>query len=83
MHDEALKPLHTSHMGIVKTKDRAMTSYFWANLNQDIETCLSTCCPCAAYQEKQPAESLLNDPVSTKLWTALAMDNFEFNGKYT
>ena len=43
---------------------------------------LSKCCACATYQEKQPAESLLNDPASTKPWTALAMDNFELNGRH-
>ena len=47
LHDEALKLLHTSHMGIVKTKNTARTSFFWPNLNQDIENCLSTCsCLC-------------------------------------
>ena len=33
-------------------------------------------------QEKQPTETLLNDPVSTKPWNALAMDNFDFSGKH-
>ena len=82
LHDEALKLLHHSHMGIVKTKDRARTSFFWPNLNWDIEVCLSKCHTCATYQEKQPAESLLNDPASTKPWTALVMDNFELNGRH-
>ena len=82
MCEEALKLLHTSHMGIVKTKNRARTSFFWPNLNQDIENCLSKCRACSTYQEKQPAESLLNDPASTKPWTALAMDNFELNGRH-
>ena len=27
-------------------------------------------------------QSLLNDPASTKPWTALAMDNFELNGRH-
>ena len=52
--DEALKLLHKSHMGIVKTKNRARTSFFWPNLNQDIEMCLSKCCPCMTFQEKKP-----------------------------
>ena len=82
LHDEALKLLHRSHMGIVKTKDRARTSFFWPNLSQDIEAYLSKCHACATYQEKQPAESLLNDPAGTKPWTALAMDNFELNGRH-
>ena len=49
-------------------------------MNQDIEAHLSECHPCATFQEKQPTETLLNDPVSTKPWNALAMDNF--NGKH-
>ena len=69
-------------MGIVKTKNKARTSFFWPNLNQDIENCLSTCHACATYREKQPAQSLLNDPASTKPWTALAMENFELNGRH-
>ena len=64
-------------MGIVKTKDRARTSFFWPNMNWDTEAHLSECHPCATFQEKQPTESLLNDPVSTKPWNALAMDNFD------
>ena len=82
LHDEALKLLHKSHMSIVKTKNRARTSFFWPNLNQYIEMYLSKCHPCATFQEKQHAESLLSDPASTKPWTALAMDNFELNGRH-
>ena len=66
LHDEALKLLHSSHMGIVKTKDRARTSFFWPSINPDIESHLSECRPCATFEEKQPKETLLNDPVSTK-----------------
>ena len=51
-------------------------------MNRDIEAHLSECRPCATFQEKQPTESLLNDPVSTKPWNALAMDNFDFSGKH-
>ena len=82
LHDEALKLLHSSHMGIVKTKDRARTSFFWPNMNQEIEVNLSECRPCATFQEKEPKETLLNDPVSNVPWKSLAMDNFDFNGKH-
>ena len=51
-------------------------------MNQDIEAHLSECHPCATFQEKQPTETLLNDPVSTKPWNALAIGNFDFNGKH-
>ena len=68
LHDEALKLLHSSHMGIVKTKDWARTSFFWPSINQDIESHLSECYPCATFKEKQPKETLLNGPISTKPW---------------
>ena len=80
--DEALKLLDSSHMGIVKTKDRARTSFFWPNMNQEIKAHLSECHPCATFQEKQPKETLLNDPVSNVQRKSLAMDNFDFNGKH-
>ena len=82
LHDEALKLLHSSHMGIVKTKDRARRSFFWPNMNQEIEAHLSECCPCATFQEKQPQETLLNDPVSNVPWKSLVMDNFSFNSRH-
>ena len=82
LHNEALKLTHSPHLGIVKTKDRASTSFFWPSISQDIESHLSECHPCATFQEKQPKETLLNDPVSTKPWHALSMDNFDFNGKH-
>ena len=82
LQNEALKLLHSSHMGIVKTKERARTSFYQLNLDCDMESHLPVCRPCATFQEKQPAETLLNDPVSKKPWTALAMDNFDFNGKH-
>ena len=44
LQDEALRLLHSSHIGIVKTKDRARTSFFWPNMNWDIEAHLSECC---------------------------------------
>ena len=82
LHDEALKLLHSSPMGIVKMKDRARTSFFWSSIDRDIESHLSECHPCATFQEKQPKETLLNDPISTNPWYALAMDNFVFNSKH-
>ena len=49
--DEALKLLHSSHMGIVITKDRARTSFFWPSINQDIESHLSECHPCDTFRK--------------------------------
>ena len=77
--DDALKVLHRSHMGIVKTKERASTSMFWPKIYSDIENYLSTCHPCMMYKVKQQAEPLEHD-VPTKPWYSLMLDNFEYKG---
>ena len=40
---DAMSTLHRSHMGIVKTKERASTCMFWPRMYSDIEKFLSTC----------------------------------------
>ena len=77
--DDALKVLHRSHMGIVKTKERASTSMFWPKIYSDIENYISTCHPCMMYKVKQQAEPLEHD-VPTKPWYSLMLDNFEYKG---
>ena len=43
---DAMSTLHRSHMGIVKTKERASTCMFWPRMYSDIEKFLSTCRVC-------------------------------------
>ena len=75
--EQALENLHRSHMGIVKTKERASTSMFWPKIYNDIETFLSRCCPCMSDKIKQAAEPLEHD-VPTKPWCSLMLDNSEY-----
>ena len=79
LHEQALENLHRSHMGIVKTKERASTSMFWPKMYSDIENYLSTCHPCMIHKVKQTAEPLERD-ILTKPWHSLTLDNFEFKG---
>ena len=74
LHNDALKILHRSHMGIVKTKERASTSMFWSKICSDIENYLSICHPCMMYKVKQQAEPLEHN-VPTKSWYSLTLDN--------
>ena len=77
--NDALKVLHRSHMGIVKTKERVSTSMFWSKIYSDIENYLSTGHPCMMYKVKQQAEPLEHD-IPTKPWCSLTLDNFEYKG---
>ena len=76
LHDEALKLLHSSHMGIVKAKNRARTSFFWPNLNCDIESHLSGCRPCATFREKLcRMTQQVSNPGLPCPWTILTLMN--------
>ena len=79
LREQALENLHRSHMGIVKTKERASTSMFWPKIYSDIENFLSRCCPCMSHKIKQTAEPLEHD-IPTKPWCSLTLDNFEYKG---
>ena len=46
---KTLETLHSSHMGITKTIELARTAIFWPNMQKDIITHLSSCCPCAEF----------------------------------
>ena len=79
LRNDALKALHRSHLGIVKTKELASTSMFWPKIYSEVENYLSTCCPCMMYKVKQQAEPLEHD-ILTKPWCSLMLDNFENKG---
>ena len=77
--EQALEYLHRSHMGIVRTKERASTSMLWPKIYNDIENFLSRCCPGMSHKIKQAAEPLEHD-IPTKPWWSLTLDNFEYKG---
>ena len=79
LREQALENLHRSHMGIVKTKERASTSIFWPKIYKDIENFLSRCHPCMSHKIKQTTEPLEHD-IPTKPWCSLTLDNFEYKG---
>ena len=79
LHNDALKGLDRSCMGIVKTREHASTIMFWPKIYSDIENYLSICHPCMMYKVKQQAEPLEYD-IPTKPWCSLTLDNFEYKG---
>ena len=79
LRDDAMSTLHRSHMGIVKTKERASTCMFWPRMYSDIKKFLSTCRVCMKHKIKQSPEPLARDILSSP-WSSLTLDNFEYKG---
>ena len=81
LQQKTLQILHQSHMGITKTQQRAKGNVFWPGITNEISAYLAGCHACAKFQDKQQKEPHSADVASTKPWTHLAMDNFEYQGQ--
>ena len=53
-----LTTLHSSHMGVTKTTERARV-IFQPNMQKDIEVHLASCRPCAEYNYKTEARAIV------------------------
>ena len=76
---DAMSTLHRSHMGIVKTKERASTCMFWPRMYSSIKKFLSTCRACMMHKMKQGPEPLEHD-IPSSPWSSLTLNNFEYKG---
>ncbi len=80
MRPEMMKTLHTGHMGIVKTKQRARDLIFWPGMNKQIEEMIKKCSTCLKFQNKTPLLTPCRGPVPSLPWNKLGMDLFELEG---
>ena len=81
MRKEIKSVLHTSHVGIERTKARARESLFWPNINNDITEMIKNCTSCQHFQNRQPAETPLSHDVPTTPWCKVGTDLFSFRNK--
>ena len=82
MRPEMLKTLHSSHQGIVKTKQRARDVIFWPGMNKQIEETVKKCAVCLQHQNKPQKEPLIPHEVPKLPWNKVATDLFELDGDH-
>jgi len=58
MKQDILEKLHTSHLGIVKCRERARQSVWWPGLSTQLVQMIKNCCECCK-ERSQPAEPLI------------------------
>ena len=68
MRPEMLRTLHTSHAGIVKTKQLAHDRIYWPGINKQIEDMISKCEPCLKNRPKQQQEPMTIHPLPSLPW---------------
>ena len=82
LKQQVLTQLHTSHMGIEKTKLFAHDSVFWSNTNADIEAYIKQCATCLEFQQTQPKEKITHHHIPLRPWEVVSADVFHLKHKH-
>lgn len=78
MREEILSLLHTAHLGIQKTKERAKQLVYWPNINYDIENMIQNCMVCQKYRNKNSNEPIMFHEVPPFRFMKLGIDIMYF-----
>ena len=81
LRHQILEQLHTSHMGIEKTKFLACESVYWSSINADIDNFIQICPTCLHFQQTQPKEKIIHHNIPLNPWEVISADVFHFNNK--
>ena len=79
MQSEMIKKLHSSHQGVVKTKQRARSIIFWPGMNGQIEEAVSNCSTCMDFRSKRPPEPMIPHDIPDRPWSKVGTDLCEID----
>lgn len=82
LRKEMLIKLHTAHLGIEKSKERARDVIFWPGMNQDIENHVKSCETCLSRRNNQPKETLMSHEAADYPWQRVATDLFQWQDNH-
>lgn len=74
LRKQVLCQLHSSHMGIVKTKSLARSYVWWPRIDEDVEGECRACDTCAAEADAPPHAPPQPWPFTTLPWTRIHID---------
>ena len=80
MRGDMLRLIHETHLGIVKSKQRARDSLYWPGMSSQVEEMISSCTECQSYGSDQVKQPLLPIPIPTLPWMQVASDIFHYEG---
>ena len=80
LRQRMLKSVHSAHMGMIKSKQRARDVIYWPGMNKQIEEVTSKCPACLERRDKQQKEPLQPHTVPELPWNKVGVDLFEHNG---
>lgn len=74
LRKQIIDQLHTSHLGIVKTKALARSYVWWPGLDRDIEIMVRNCGPCQELQSSPEKSALIPWKPTDSVWSRIHVD---------
>ncbi|KAB0790218.1 hypothetical protein PPYR_15451, partial [Photinus pyralis] len=81
MQEVILRKVHSSHLGISKTKQRAKSLFYWPGINSDIEGLISNCKVCQRYRNRNAREPMLYHTIPELPFEIIGCDILEYANK--
>ena len=75
-----LTKIHSSHLGVVRCKQRARDILFWPGMGKDIEDLISQCDICAEHHMSNPREPMTVGEILSRPWEFVSTNLFTFHG---
>ena len=70
-----------AHLDLSKALERACMYMYWLGISDAIKDSVLACKACLTFSTKQQCEPYISD-VTTKPWSHLSLDNFDFQGQH-
>ncbi len=80
MRATILSKMHKSHLGMVKTKQRARDIVFWPGMASDIEDVIKQCIVCIENQAENAREPMKSHHIPDTPWSKVGSDLFQYEG---
>lgn len=75
-----LKTINSSHIGMLKCKQRAREQVYWPGTNKQIDEVVSCCTACLLHQNRPQKEPLMIHRLLSLPWSKVSTDLFELDG---
>ena len=82
LRSATLKTIHSSHQGILKSKQKARELVFWPGMNKQIEDVVSRCSTCLTHRNAPQKEPMIIHPIPPLPWSKVGADLCELDNQH-
>lgn len=81
LRNNMLQKIHTGHMGVEKSKQRARDVLFWPGMGKQIEETVQNCSIWLTHRNSNQREPMIAHPIPKRPWQAVATDLFTWQSE--